>query len=94
MQFYATRNIEDDHGIEIYWDDAFIGRIDFSCTLDEIDCNDPCDSEDISNLEPGTFRYRCVYGRLAGGGNFIVEDTIRDASITIGATQCKVIEIN
>ena len=89
VYIYASRSIPFDHAIEIYWNDGYAGRLRLTCTSDGAACEDTsCDLVKILDVEPGTYRYRSVYGRLGGAQSFVPKDTLADVAITVGATQC------
>lgn len=92
--FYTTRTMEFRHAIEIYWNDQYAGRLINKCE-EEIECGEtPCDFIDILSLEPGSYKYTCVYGDVSGFTGFTPEDTLANRNLSVGSGRCSTVLID
>ncbi len=95
VYFYTTRTLGVGNAIEVYWQEQYAGRLVYTCKEDFIECDDtPCNVIDLLSVEPGSYPYFCVYGRVGGGQSFIPIDTITNTVLTIGTSQCKTVIID
>lgn len=83
--FMNRRVLAPNEYIEVYWDDFYIGSVNKLCSEEGLYCESDCLKVSISKLKPGTYKYSVV--------SIPSYENLMSGSLSLGATQCKVIPI-
>jgi len=91
IRFFTKLQVGNGRYVDVLLDGAFVGKLQSNCGIEFIDCDTPCTSLFITDLDPVTVRYTAFYARQLSASQIDTFEIIGPTPITVPSNECAVV---